>query len=929
MVNFLEKIINVLSVTQKQAIKALVAEKTITGELLSLRAKQEESEQIYSRIKSKIGSILLEPKYAVPGEKISSNNYNEDMEAIYLDLTALYENIDLLSSVIQKQSITLNSDYLKSRAAIEKILNDVKVFSLRKQYPQFNEVKVIDFNSSNNQAKRGAIAEVDVDTRLLKLKPAIVQRKHLVDRASKHTKIYSKTYGKGLKDDLGLLFPLENLVDQKEDTFWGTILLADAPVSQVYEKPTTSGSSYQVDVSGPVTEIYFRFSHVEKINTIKLCPFSEFPIRVLDIAYRPSLSTQIFTQIEDFTPVVTSDWEEFNFSSVHAVEIRISITQENYKKLSYVLPKSIINNTDIFQHILKQRVNRIIDSEIANSDLTLYTIGNVSKYQETLDLLKDIYTNSEADTVSQPNLVYTETINNVLDKVYSSLSQIDYVEKINNLRNSEVLQQPDKTEVATIFKYEYFIGLREVFIGYNIYYPRCVYESEKYLTEATVSEVQIQVEELHPEFDTEWQPDYRKTSTTWEIDIGNNKTLPIHPINFINENNGYPEAKDELISFDLSTNKAYTRLGSRFANPHRLKKNGIVIPENIYSSIRTSGQIPRLEITLSGNWLDSTSIYSVDYYVAPTSYNISILDNFYSEDISFPEIFTEVGTDNDITLQKFPFINYEIVNSTGFFTKQNQNSVWDLNTQATEISSGQVRIRPTIYDSIGNILQLGSVSGQILSGEWGERSGQAPADLSGEINYNYFGSINGVSLGYFLKVMDNNIFAELDSVSSGSSFVLKEPVEVTLDQCRSWDAVESGKVFIGDLSAASGEVYVDYAIGVGVKTDNRVYALSNSRYEPIEVYVDNTLAANITNYVTREHPSFTITKQSDFYYQYLHDGNKLYFNQKIKDKTIRVYYRWITEYIKINATLNCHEPINPSLTPKINSIQIFMNNLVI
>ena len=928
MVNFLEKIINVLSDTQKQAIKALVSEKTITGDLISLRSQQIESEKIYNRIKGSLGTILTNPKYAVPGERISSDDYNEDMESIFLDLTALYINIDLLANTVDKQGITLNSEYFKSRAAIEKILNDVAVFSLRKQYPEFNEIKLIDFNSTVNKATRGAVAEVDPNVRLLKLKPAISIQKQLIDRNKKHTKIYSKTYGKGLKDDLGILFPIENIVDQKPETFWGNVVLADAPIRQIYEKPTTSGINYQIEVLGPVTEIYFRFSHIEKINNIKISPFSEFPIKIIDIGYRSSLSNQIFTQIEDFTPVVTSDWEEYNFTTVHAAEVRITIAQENYKNLSYVLPKSIIHNTDIFQHILKQRISTLVESEIANSDYTLYALGNLSKYKETIDLLQKEYSSANTDITTQPNIIYSEDMTKVLEKIYSTLSPEDFKEKIKELTSSDILQQPDKVDVTTISKYEYFLGIRDIAIGHIVYYPTCVYESDKYALNSTISEIQVQVEDRHPEFDTEWQKDYRKTSVEWEIELSPSKKLPVHPINLINKDNGYPEAKDELIYFDYNTRKAFSRLGSRFSYPHRLKKNGTVIPESLYNSIRTSGNIPYLEITLDSTWIDTSSIYTIDYYVAPTSYNISILDNFYSQSLNFPEIFTGVGSDNEIILEQNPYVNFEIIN-TDLFEKQANRAVWELKVEDYNISSGQLLISPTIYDNVGNLLQLGNVTGQILSGSWGERSGSAPADLSSEIESAFFGTINGIEGGYFLQAMDSNSFAEIDTIYSGNIFVLKEPLEVTIDQCRSWDAISSGNVFIGDLSIPSGQLFVDYNIGAGFKSDNQIFALSNNTYSPITVYVSDVLADNVTNYVTKEQPSFTVTENSSSLYQYIHKANRIYFNKKITNKQIKIYYNWINEYIKINGKLNCHEPINPSLTPKVNSIKLFINNIVL
>ncbi len=932
MVNFLDKIISVLPEAQKIAIRALVIDKAAGGEITSIRSREQEAEQIYNRIKSRIGTILLDPKYAIPGEKISSEDHNKMMEAIYLDLTALYTNIDLLSSVLMKQNITLSSEYNKSRASIEKLINDVKVFSLRKQYPEYNDVKVIDFNSTTNNTTLKPSADIDPDVRLLKLKPAIKSRIHQLDRSSRHTKIYSKTYSKGIKQDLGSGFPIENIVDQKIDTFWGTLVLADTPLEQVYERATSSGNIYRVDVSGPVVEIYFRFSHAEKVNTIKICPFSEYPIRIIDIAYRSNLSNQIFTQIDDFTPTSTLDWEEYNFKPVHAMEVKITIAQENYKKLSYLLPKSVVHNTDIFHRIIKDRANTLVQSDIADSDFSKYLLSNKTSYDEAIDSLEDIFFKAEADYLSQPTLQYSEIVSNIISKLFEDILYSNSSEKINNLNSIESIENTDTTALVTVSKYEYLLGLREVFIGNQIYYPKCYYESNKLISDATISEVKINVEEIHPTFNTEWETDYRKTSIEWDVDFGNNRVIPIHPANVVDPDNGYPISKDERIYFDINTRTGSTRLGSRYSHPHRVKKNGIMIPPELWSSTRSTGTIPTLSISLTGTWIDTSSIYTVDYYVSPSSYNIDVLANFGSEQIGFPEIFSGVGSDNEIVLSKFPYVNYEIVNSTGHFIKKDIQSSWIFTPAQPNLITGQLSIVPTIIDSIGNILQTGHLTGYIVSGEWGSRSGEVPGNIFdvSNVSTSYFGSIDGINFGYFLQVMDSNTYAEINNFGNTGNFVLKSPVVVTLDECKNWDAIATGLVYQGAFTGElSGQLLVDYSIGVGIKTDNQIFTLNNIEYNPIEVTISDKPAANISDYSTLSHPSFTLSKSLDYEYQYIHAGNKLYFNQNIQGKEIRVTYRWITEYIKLLAKLQCNEPINPSLTPKVNSVNIFLNNLIL
>lgn len=930
MANFLDTIISVLPESQKVAIKSLIAAKVAAGELTSIRSRQDESNLIYNRVKTKLNNVLLDPRYAEPGEKIDSEDHNQNMEEVFLDLNSLYSSINSLFANTKDQTVTLDNDYQKSRATIEKLINDVRVYSLRKQNPEFNEIKLIDFNSSINSSKKAPTAVVTPDVRLLQLKPLITTRTHLTNRTTRNTKIYTKTYSQGLKGELSASFPPENMVDQKPDSFWGTLILADAPVSQIYQKNTSTGDVFQLAVDGPVVEVYFKFSHTEKINTIKVLPFSEFPVTILDVAYRPSSSSQIFVPIKDFKESTTLDWEEINFSPVLANEVRITLTQENYKKVSYLLPKSTVVNTDIFQRILKLRASKIIGNSIFDSDFSLYLLSTINSYDAAIDSLQKLYSDFDVDLTTQPNLEFYDDVTSLIQMAYDELAPSQAKQVANSALSAQVNQQPGDT-VVDIIKYEYLLGLREVEINYQFYYPTSYYESEKYVPLATVSELQIEVDETHTEIETPWQSDFRKTSTEWEVDIGDGRKIPIHPKNIVDNIDDIPAVKDEHISFNFNDNIAYTRLGGYYGTPYRLKKNGDVIPPDSYASERITGSIPKIQITLTGEYFDTNSVYTVDYAVDPSSYSLDILNRFNSEYVSSPEIFNEVGSDNELELSKFPFINYEVINLTGFFQKTDE-SEWDFITPQADIFSGQLSILPTISDSVGNIVQQGNLTGTLVTGEWGAQSGIAAPALSGngDLSLSYFGEVRGVEFGYFLKVMDSTVYAQVEVFQDTETFVLKEPIAVTEEQIQRWNSLATGAVFNGQLtSPVTGQLTSDYVIGVGVKSDDNIYSITDLTYTPMRVVVAGKDAKNITNYATLVHPAFTIGSKTDSDVEYIQAGKKVYFNQDLTGREIRVYYDWLTEYIKILGTLKFNGPVNPNLTPRVNQIRLYSNNLVI
>lgn len=933
MADLLSSIINVLPEYQRQAIKSLIERKKKTGEAPSIRLQQSQAVEIYNRIKSNLGKLILNPRYASSGEKISSTNHNKNMEEIFLDLNALYTSIDQLSKVGDQQYITLSSEYDKSKAAIQKLITDASTFALRKQYPDFNEVKFIDFNSANNATVRAPSCEIDPKTRLLKLRPISYSRAHLSNRGGKTTKVYTKTYAKGISGTLSKSFPPDYMVDQRPETFWASLVMSDLPISQIYERNTKSVNNNKVPVAGPVTEIYLRFSHVERVNTIKFLPFSDYPIKVIDVAYRGSPTSQIFDSVEDFYPVSTLDWEEINFSPVFAYEVRITIAQENYKKVIYHLPKYLTINTDLFQQIFSKRATGIIDNALVpDSDSLIDILKTVDSYSSALELLQDILYISGADAIKYPETKYYDSINSILQEVYSNIdpelrSKIEY-------RISEASKSftDNQLEIVEVKKYEYILGMREVECGYVVYSPTAYYASDRLDSQATISEVSIEVEERHTSFTTQWEEDYKKTSIEWDIDIGDDRRIPIHPRNIVDEIDEIPAVKDERIYFE--SNEAVTRLGAYYSSVYRLKKDGNLIPVTDYNVVKITGAAPRLKVTLtSGNWLDSAGVFTVDYAVDPGSYSIQILDKFDSKPLYTPEKFQATGPDSDILLSKYPYINYEVINLTGHFTFNTGYNAWVFNPPQADLSSGQLRLTPTILDSVGNILQSGNVTGLLLTGIWGSRSGIGPSQLAGNtgLSASYFGVVDGVQFGYFVKVMDSLNFIEVDQFSTATSMLFKNPFEATLSELEKWDVYSTGVVFNGSLTgdSISGVLTADYVLGIGIKTDGQIFALSETEYNPIIVTIGGKEAKNITNYETLQHPAFSISNIKDNEYQYIQAGKRIYFNQKIANKEIAVTYRWVTDSLSLLGTLRCNKLDTTDLSPKVNDVRILINNLVI
>lgn len=118
----------------------------------------------------------------------------------------------------------------------------------------------------------------------------------------------------------------------------------------------------------------------------------------------------------------------------------------------------------------------------------------------------------------------------------------------------------------------------------------------------------------------------------------------------------------------------------------------------------------------------------------------------------------------------------------------------------------------------------------------------------------------------------------------------------------------------------------NYRVNAGpVVIDGVTYSTIAERfYEPIRVVVDGVLARNITDYRDGYNPAFAEVPGQSLIYQYIHAGRKLYFNRPIKGATIEVSYRWMTQYVKLIATLRGHQPVYNPYTPELVDFRLKM-----
>ena len=141
----------------------------------------------------------------------------------------------------------------------------------------------------------------------------------------------------------------------------------------------------------------------------------------------------------------------------------------------------------------------------------------------------------------------------------------------------------------------------------------------------------------------------------------------------------------------------------------------------------------------------------------------------------------------------------------------------------------------------------------------------------------------------------------------------------------SLSGIDPGPLFDGYLS-------VPYSIVVAAvpKEGGEVWGINNNFvYEPIQITIGGTKAKNISEYHEVQQNAFNLAGNTDGNYEFIHDKKTIYFNQAISSSEIKVDYKWMVKYVKVRGTLRANKLVNPTITPQINELRLFMNTSVL
>jgi hypothetical protein len=918
--NLLKQIFSFLPEGHQEAIRDVMSVLRKNSELSTDREIQFEAQRLVDRIKGK--ERVLGPSRAEPGTPIDSGQHNENIEGAYIDLKTLYKELDHIGNVQAKQTVAIESEFNKAKAAIFKLINDARIFAIRNRHPEFDDIKLVNFNIARNESTFAPTASIDQESRLLKLPEILKVRNHLARRGTKTTQITVEIEATGQQGHLSRQFDPSLAADGKTETFWADVILADIPIQSTYKRWGFSAAAPEIEetVYGPIARLNINFGGAEPVNQVKILPFAPHPVKILEISYRPTASSLIRLPIQDFEQEESLDWIEFNFEAVFAADIEVVFVQESYRDFIIHAPKHVLFATDFLVRLLDERartlgeVPDIKDLDIGgNHDLYQEAIGDLSELMSKKDLDKSPST--EVDLVGKTVLAISEAISTFSPELQGLLQEVTTY--------TDQLPENLVDEIETFNKYEYIIGAREIQANYIVYAPSANYESEKFLPSATVANVQLQVDEKHPKVIGDYGPE-TQTSTEWSIEFAEDRRVPIFPTNFVD--NGFLRVSGEYLAIDPVTKVGLSRLPSHMSFVLVKENDRLLIANVDYSVVWDSTFNGRLQITISEDEFDKNKVYTIEYLAAPESKEIDVLGKFGPKRIPKPEGFEGTDADQKVVTKYFPTINYGIINSESF--NKNADGTFRYTSPTGAYSTGLAEIHP-----------LWVVSGGVLAPITGTKTATAATGAGyGDARWNNLREEYLVDpFSYYLRLNAlPSIPFEIDELIDADNFTLKTQPVLNTGLINS---IIDSQFFFGNLlqdyspsygGTLTGFLKMPYTIDVLYKDGDELFGYTNLNYEPISVEVGGQQATNITNYKDVEQIAFTVSDSSDNEFEFIHDGNTLYFNQAVPKTTeVLVNYKWITKYVKVICKLRSNKVVNPTITPQVNEYRIMLNTTIL
>jgi len=831
----------------------------------------------------------------------------------------LYDQISIISSDRARIKAITQDEFIKTKSAILKLINDFRLFQFLKENPAYQDAKYVDFNAARNETAYRPMAEVDTRTRTLKL-PLSRGQIHSQGRFNLESVAINISHsGGGVRSNLSKDFAPENMLDADPETFWGEVVLTDGRPQHNFRlshsaSPRQFGSGYQKGIdyesNGIIFTVDLVFQKTVIVNNIRIYPIADFPLRVIDIAYKTSDADTEWKPLSGFNPASydsTLDWIEWNGKRTSLAAIRVAVEQENYTINIYHVPSDLLFNNQLWEQI----VDKTHRESLHEIELTTALSNKIAAEPELLayiNELSDISRELRSVVVEPGQINEYPLIERVASMTAGHLTKTIPDESLDFINTVDGIPLRSIAPLIEIRKNQFVCGIRSFEANDLSYEAFGYYESPKFQSNASILEVSLETKEKHRLLDDSLGfGRFQRTSIEYELQVSDEIAFQIAPINnrvSLQDADGI-DIKDELLIINRTERRAISRFPyvnqTTSAPSVQIRKNGVRLSPTVPNS--ASANVP-IKLNYEANFItidkyryiqvvftefsyNPRAVYTISYMAHMDSAVIDINGRLDSRPVTPPEEFSSTDRNNRVALNYWPYIEYTIVNDTGAWRQEDDSLArWRFAPGDFNYARGTVGIAGT-----GNMNVVTGTNTFWIN--HGVRT-LVTGDLIG---------ITGASIKF---IGDNHVYP-IAQISNNSGLTV-------------FSAIDTG--FLLDNNKP---VDLKYVIGKTTTIDDITWGLDSVTYEPLEIFVNDVKAINRTNYNTLEHQAFVPQSTNTRIFEYIQAGKYIYFNAPTNGK-IEISYRYLTKFIKLNALLRCHRVVNPTDTPILDAYTIMIKN---
>lgn len=638
--SYLESYYNIIPETQQKKLLEVIKSKydANTGDEPSAAVLRGDLEKLIAALSIPLGDPQTQYRPAIKHAKIRSSDYNKTMDEAYVDLGSLYVQDNLIEEAVSKHNLINRATTKDLRSALRRIDNDVRVNTIIKENKTgITDAKFNTFYKDDNKSGDPIFsAWVDTDTNTSKL-PRGLDQSVLSIGGLATADIFVKHYGGGIRGTISSEdHRKEKAIDGDFNTFWSEVFLTDEPIVQNYD-----GEEY----FGAICEVTLKFFRKELVNYVRFDPFTNYPIKVIKVKYRPETSLEwVDLEVEEQSSTSTI---EFNFDEFEAREVLLVLNQENPSINTYRIPRTVITNAEMWQ--------QIADRELSVSN---ETTAPIQATQDMIDYVTgwQAYTNAIEDYGKEINKrKKDENKDTMAESIFDvTTDQITRTEErgADELKLDVYGKKAIKTdEMVEVRKYEYMYGAYEIDVKRLWYLDKGLYISPRYKANGACLEAEIDVEEARPS-GTSIEYSLSTDGETWRSILPSGSYI-----------------YKERVDIDPITKSGTLRFPTTNILLEEVLRNQVVMPSGVPSA--SGGYILHEDqntIELRDSWYVATAAYTASY--TPTGIGDVVPSGLVVDFSGDPQRDTQDLFDSGasrnykVELTHNPYLNYTIMNDT-------------------------------------------------------------------------------------------------------------------------------------------------------------------------------------------------------------------------------------------------------------------------